>query len=119
MHEREYKLRDQVRAEEQKAKTKSYEERAKKKAEAAKGKTAQPKKKSGGGEPPINLLISLIGNVKFVIKRIHFRIEDDYFNHHRPISFGLMIEEISFNTTDKHWVFSSPLSMQHESKPAE
>ena len=67
----------------------------------------------------MNLLISLIGNLKFSIKRIHFRIEDDYFNHNKPVAFGLMIEEISFLNATKHWVFDSPLTMSHESKDAE
>jgi len=67
----------------------------------------------------LNLLISLIGNLKFSVKRVHLRIEDDYFNHHRPVAFGLMVEEISFKSAERHWVFSSPLTMQHESLPAE
>lgn len=67
----------------------------------------------------MNLLISLIGNLKFSIKRIHFRIEDDYFNHNKPVAFGLMVEEISFLNSQKHWVFDSPLTMQHKSLDAE
>jgi hypothetical protein len=117
MHQREYRERKQ-RAEDRKNELLlEREERAKKRAAEA-SKKKQPKKKAGG-EPPLNLLISLIGNVKFSIKRIHFRIEDDYFNHYRPVSFGLMIEEVSFSTSDKWWKFSSPLSMLHESLPAE
>ena len=38
------------------------------------------KKKSGGkGDPPINLLISLLGRFKLEVKHIHIRFEDDYF----------------------------------------
>lgn len=116
-HKKVYSEREKEKEERKEKTMKEREERARKKAEEAK----KPKKKkaSSSSEPPINLLISLIGNLKFSIKRIHFRIEDDYFNHYRPVAFGLMIEEISFLTSDKFWVFDSPLTMQHESRKAE
>lgn len=40
----------------------------------------------------MKIIISLLGGLKLEVKRIHFRYEDDYFQHHRPFAFGLMIE---------------------------
>ena len=76
MHKREYDVRAREAEEKKDILMKEREEKAKKKAEDAK----LASKKKSSSEPPLNLLITLVGNLKFSIKRIHFRIEDDYYN---------------------------------------
>lgn len=44
------------------------------------------------------------------MKRIHLRYEDDSMVK-RPISFGLMIDEIVLSNTDSHWQFKTPNGM--------
>ena len=69
-------------------------------------------------EPPLKLLISLLGGLKLEIKRIHIRYEDVYFQQSKPISFGLMLENISINNSDTDWNFDQLLSMNfYRSKP--
>ena len=48
----------------------------------------------------------VVGNAK----RIHIRYEDDSMVK-RPLSFGLMIDEISLENADSHWVFKTPNCM--------
>jgi hypothetical protein len=62
-------------------KIKAKEEKEKKKLEKLKEK----KEKKGSKlekefkEPPLNIIISLLGGLKLEIKRIHIRYEDDYY----------------------------------------
>ena len=56
-------------------------------------------------------IIKLAGGLKIDIKRVHIRYEDDYFQHHRPFSFGFMIEHIAMENNDTDWQFETPLSM--------
>lgn len=51
------------------------------------------------------------------INRIHFRYEDDFYNHHRPFSMGLTIEKISFGNASNHWTFHTPNGMQFTRTP--
>ena len=63
-------------------------------------------------EPPfLDTLMNFMGSFKVHIKRIHFRYEDDYFQHHKPFSFGLMIDSITIDNSDFDWTFESPLSI--------
>jgi hypothetical protein len=59
----------------------------------------------------MKIIINLLGGLKLEIKRIHFRYEDDYFNHHRPFAFGAMIESVIMDNSDTDWTFDTPLSM--------
>jgi len=84
MHQKVYNHRRQE--EEERNKKKEEEEAGKKETKKKEAPTAPPKKKEKkkSGDPPINLLITLIGNVKIEIKNIHIRYEDDYFSHYKP-----------------------------------
>lgn len=44
----------------------------------------EKKKKAAGElkEPPLKVIINLLGGLKLEVKRIHFRYEDDYFQGH-------------------------------------
>ena len=53
----------------------------------------------------------MLGGLKIEVKRIHFRYEDDYFQHHRPFSFGLMIESIAMDNSDTDWLFENDNSI--------
>lgn len=64
-------------------------------------------------EPPLNIIISLLGGLKLDIKRIHIRYEDDYFQI-EPFSFGFMIDSITMDNSDTDWNFVSPLSLNFE-----
>lgn len=57
-------------------------------------------------QAPIGLswFFSLFKGMKLNIKRIHFRYEDDTMAR-RPISLGLMIDEIELTNAESHWVF--------------
>lgn len=71
-------------------------------------------------EPPPSILswvFSLFNGIQLTIKRIHIRYEDDYFNHHRPFSMGLTIEKIALGSTQSHWTFQTPYSMQFTRTP--
>jgi len=59
----------------------------------------------------MDTIMNFIGGLKLEFKRIHIRYEDDYFQHTRPFSFGLMIESISLDNSDSDWTFESPLSI--------
>lgn len=59
----------------------------------------------------MKIIINLLGGLKLEIKRVHFRYEDDYFQHHKPFSFGLMIESIIMDNSDTDWTFENLLSM--------
>lgn len=59
-------------------------------------------------------IIKLAGGLKVDIKRIHIRYEDDYFQHHRPFSFGFMIEQIQMDNSESDWKFETPLTMNFE-----
>lgn len=88
--------------------------KANKEKQRAKMKEKIAKKKKEAGElkePPMKMIINLLGGLKLEIKRIHFRYEDDYFQHHRPFAFGLMIEQIIMDNSETDWTFDSPLSM--------
>lgn len=75
---------------------------------------AKQKKASGGElkEPPfMDTLMSFLGGVKIEVKRVHLRYEDDYFQHHRPFSFGLMIDALTLDNSDSDWTFEAPASI--------
>lgn len=74
-------------------------------------KKAAGKKKKDFKEPPMKIIINLLGGLKLEIKRVHFRYEDDYFQHHKPFSFGLMIESIIMDNSDTDWTFENIASM--------
>jgi hypothetical protein len=59
----------------------------------------------------MKIIINLLGGLKLEIKRVHFRYEDDYFQHHKPFAFGLMIESIIMDNSDTDWTFESLTSM--------
>jgi hypothetical protein len=69
------------------------------------------KKEKDLKEPPMSIIINLLGGLKLEVKRIHFRYEDDYFQHHRPFAFGLMIDSITMDNSDTDWTFDTPTSM--------
>lgn len=52
----------------------------------------------------LNFLFNLFKGIKINVKRIHIRYEDDIMAR-RPISLGLMIDEIELVNYDSHWVF--------------
>lgn len=86
-------------------------EELKQKIEEAKEK--KEKKASGElKEPPMmDTIINFLGGFKLEFKRIHIRYEDDYFQHHRPFSFGFMIDSITLDNADTDWTFESLLSI--------
>lgn len=50
-------------------------------------------------EPPLlGLLTRLFRGIKFEIKKIHIRYEDDFFAVQKPFSFGFTIEHIKMDT---------------------
>ena len=59
----------------------------------------------------MKIIINLLGGLKLEVKRIHFRYEDDYFQHHKPFAFGIMIESIIMDNSDTDWLFEGPTSM--------
>lgn len=86
-------------------------EELKQKIEEAKEKK---KAKASGDlkEPPMmDTIMNFLGGVKLELKRIHIRYEDDYFQHHRPFSFGFMIDAISLDNSETDWTFESPGSI--------
>ncbi len=62
---------------------KKHEERNKERRQKAEEKRKKLEKKAKGGgefkEPPMTIIINLLGGLKLEVKRIHFRYEDDYF----------------------------------------
>lgn len=77
MHEKvKQKLLEEKEAEKEQAKIEKQ-----KKAEKLKKKLEESKKKKAGDfkEPPMSIIINLLGGLKLEIKRLHFRYEDDYF----------------------------------------
>jgi len=68
---------------------------------AAEQKRKADAKKNGGGEfkvPPImGLLTRLFRGVKFEIKNIHIRYEDDFFTFGNPFSCGFTIQNIKMD----------------------
>lgn len=98
---------------------KAYRERlrqeiAKKRAElekkqerAAQGKGGDPKAKGAGDgkkkddfkEPPLlGLFTRLFRGIKYDIRNIHIRYEDDFYSAQQPFSFGLTIKDIRLDT---------------------
>jgi hypothetical protein len=69
-----------------------------------KGYAAYQKKQQEKGEfefkepPLLGLLIRLFRGVKFEIKNIHIRYEDDLFSGSRPFAFGFTINHIKMDT---------------------
>jgi hypothetical protein len=59
----------------------------------------------------MKIIINLLGGLKLEVKRIHLRYEDDYFQHHKPFAFGLMIDSIIMDNSETDWNFESPTSM--------
>ena len=86
-------------------------ERDEKKKKADKAKKKAGAKKKDFKEPPMKIIINLLGGLKLEIKRVHFRYEDDYFQHHAPFAFGVMIETIQMDNSDTDWSFEHPLQM--------
>lgn len=76
-------------------------------------KDKKEKKESGElKEPPMmDTIMNFLGGFKIEFKRIHIRYEDDYFQHHKPFSFGLMIDSISLDNSETDWTFESPMSI--------
>lgn len=76
-------------------------------------KEKKQKKASGElKEPPfMDTIMNFLGGVKIEFKRLHIRYEDDYFNHHKPFSFGFMIESLTLDNSDTDWTFESPTSI--------
>ena len=109
----------QKREEEREAeKEKQKEKRAQEKEEKAKKKQKAEDKKKEMKEPKfLSYIISLAGGLKLEIKRLHFRYEDDYFQHHKPFSFGFMIDSITMDNSESDWHFDSPVSMAFYRKP--
>jgi hypothetical protein len=83
----------------------------KKKVEESKEK----KEKKAAGElkepPMMDTIINFLGGFKIEFKRIHIRYEDDYFQHNKPFSWGLMIDSISLDNSETDWSFESALSI--------
>jgi hypothetical protein len=53
-------------------------------------------------EPPLlGLLTRLFRGVKYDIKNIHIRYEDDFFIPHAPFSFGVTLRDIKLDTDEK------------------
>ena len=90
-------MEKQHRQEERKKKQAKQKEKAKKKKELK--------------EPPMKVIVNLLGGLKLEIKRVHFRYEDDYFQHHKPFAFGVMVESITMDNSDTDWIFESLSSM--------
>jgi Vacuolar sorting-associated protein 13, N-terminal len=59
----------------------------------------------------MDTIMNFLGGFKIEFKRIHIRYEDDYFQHHKPFSFGLMIDSISLDNSETDWTFESPMSI--------
>jgi Vacuolar sorting-associated protein 13, N-terminal len=116
-----FKMHQRVKKEQEAAKEIERErrriERAKKneelKEKIEETKEKQEKKASGElKEPPMmDTIMNFLGGFKLELKRIHIRYEDDYFQHHRPFSFGFMIESLSLDNSDTDWIFQAPLSI--------
>ena len=105
--------KEQLEKKKQEKEKKEAEERKKREKEAKDKKSEEIKEVKG-----LSWIISLVGGLKVDIKRIHFRYEDDYFQHHKPFSFGLMVESIQIDNSDSDWVFDSPLAMNfYRQKP--
>ncbi len=103
--EEQKKKEEEEKKEKEKAATQTETEE-KKKPEA----TKKPAKKKSSKDPPINLLITMLGNVKLEIDKIHVRFEDDFFAQQQPYSMGLTIENISMETVDTYLHFEKPTS---------
>lgn len=59
----------------------------------------------------MDTVINFLGGFKLEVKRIHIRYEDDFFQHHKPFSMGLMIDSISLDNSTSDWTFESALSI--------
>ena len=59
----------------------------------------------------MDTIINFLGGFKIEFKRIHIRYEDDYFQHNKPFSWGLMIDSISLDNSETDWTFESALSI--------
>jgi len=60
----------------------------------------------------LGYVFNIAKGVKLHLHRIHIRYEDDYFNHHRPFSMGILIEALDLNNKDTHWEFETPNGMK-------
>ena len=64
--------------------------------------SSQPKPESEFKEPPLlGLLTRLFRGIKYDIKNIHIRYEDDFFVPQAPFSFGVTIRDIKLDTDEK------------------
>ena len=65
----------------------------------AKAKGQDGKKKDDFKEPPLlGLFTRLFRGIKYDIKNIHIRYEDDFYSSQQPFSFGLTIKDIKLDT---------------------
>lgn len=72
-----------------------------KKKEETKTETKEKKaveEKSFNAPKGLGYVFSLAKGIKLHLHRIHIRYEDDYFNHHRPFSMGILIESIDLDS---------------------
>lgn len=46
-----------------------------------------------------------VKGLKINIKRLHLRYEDDYYSFENPYSFGIVIDELSFDSSDMRVFF--------------
>lgn len=61
-------------------------------------KAKRAKKEAEFNEPPLlGLVTRIFRGIKYEIKKIHIRFEDDYFAHEQPFSFGFTIEHIKMD----------------------
>ena len=47
----------------------------------------------------------MLKGLTIVIKRLHLRYEDDYYSGETPYSFGVVIEDLSFDTGETRLIF--------------
>ena len=47
----------------------------------------------------------VLKGLTIVIKRLHLRYEDDYYSGETPYSFGVVIEDLSFDTGETRLIF--------------
>jgi hypothetical protein len=67
-----------------------------------KASRSQAPQEEGFKEPPLlGLFTRLFRGIKYDIKNIHIRYEDDFFVPHEPFSFGMTIRDIKLDTDEK------------------
>jgi Vacuolar sorting-associated protein 13, N-terminal len=52
-----------------------------------------------------------------MVRRVHLRYEDDFYNQHRPFSMGLTIDKIQMGNAQSHWTFHTPCGMKFTKTP--